>query len=440
MTLTSAVTGMNGLTLSMAPVTWEFSTVQTPPMVTAISPANASIDRPLDQTISMTFDQDINLETLSPGTFYVAAAESPPLPGYVTWDAATRTAHLVPVSPLLPGTMYWVTLSPLVTGTNGLGVLGAPIVWYFTTVAAQPPHAASIFPANGSVDQPLDVVPSVTFDADMNASTINVSTFTITKAGSETLAATVSYNPKTHAATIMPAGNLLPQVTYVLTLTGDIRGANGVPLGGAPITWSFTTMNVAPTFSDVSPDNPFAPAISDLAARHIINGFDNGTFRPGALVTRQQFAKMIVLTMGYQVSEKNVCPFTDVVQTSPGHLVDPLDPLYPDHYIAVAALHGVTTGKTATTFAPYQNISRYQVISMVVRAIDDIRPGLLLTPPASFESTWDPAQSSVHGQNARRAEYNGLLAGLTLQNLDPTASMPRGEVAQILWNALFAIE
>ena len=439
-TLTNTIAATSGAPLALAPIWWKFTTVQAPPVVTAISPADASIDMPVDQTISITIDQDIDLETLSTATFYVARVDSPPLPGVVTWDAATRTAHLVPVSPLLPGTVYWVTLSPLVTGMNGLGVAGAPILWHFITAAVQPPHAATIFPANSSADQPLNVIPSVTFDADMDASTINASTFTITKVGSETLAATVNYSPATRTATITPTGNLLPETGYFLTLTGDIRGANGVALGGAPLSWAFTTTNVPPTFSDVTTDNPFATAISDLAARHIINGFDDGTFRPAALVTRQQFAKMIVLTMGYQVSEKNVCPFTDVVQTGPGHLVDPTDPLYPDHYIAVAALHGVTTGKTATTFAPGQNISRYQVITMVVRAIDDVRPGVLLTPPASFKSTWDPALSSVHGQNARKAEYNGLLAGLTLEGMDPTAPMPRGEVAQILWNALFLIK
>ena len=62
------------------------------------------------------------------------------------------------------------------------------------------------------------------------------------------------------------------------------------------------------------------------------------------------------------------------------------------------------------------------------------------TPPASFESAWNPALSPVHGENARKAEYNGLLAGLTLDGMDPAASMPRGEVAQILWNALFLIK
>ena len=47
-------------------------------------------------------------------------------------------------------------------------------------------------------------------------------------------------------------------------------------------------------------------------SRGIIGGYGDGTFGPGKEVTRQQFAKMIVLTGGYAASEANVCPFSDV--------------------------------------------------------------------------------------------------------------------------------
>ena len=44
----------------------------------------------------------------------------------------------------------------------------------------------------------------------------------------------------------------------------------------------------------------------------------DGNFGPGDPVMRQQFAKMIVLTGAYPVSEANVCPFTDVESSGPG--------------------------------------------------------------------------------------------------------------------------
>ena len=44
-------------------------------------------------------------------------------------------------------------------------------------------------------------------------------------------------------------------------------------------------------------------------------------------------------------------------------------------------------GKTPTTFDPYANITRYQVITMVVRAADNLKPGLLSSPPSGFTPT-----------------------------------------------------
>ena len=88
-------------------------------------------------------------------------------------------------------------------------------------------------------------------------------------------------------------------------------------------------------------------------------------------------------------------------------------------------------GKTATTFAPYDPISRFQLISMVVRALEKAALDAE-DSPADYHSTWDPALSQQHGQNARLAEYNHLLRGIPLASLNPWDPMPRGEVASVL--------
>ena len=185
-------------------------------------------------------------------------------------------------------------------------------------------------------------------------------------------------------------------------------------------------------FPDVYNTNPYYAAITDLAARGIIAGFPNGNFGPGDPVTRQQFAKMVVLAGKYPVSESNVCPFTDVVLSGPSSF-------YPDNYVAVCAANGITVGKTATTFDPYSNITRYQAVSMVVRAADDLHPGLLATPPVHWVGTGAWENDATHGANAARAEYNGLLHGLDLGALNPTGYITRGEVAQILYNLIGAL-
>ena len=52
---------------------------------------------------------------------------------------------------------------------------------------------------------------------------------------------------------------------------------------------------------------------SDLPRGGIVSGFDSQTFGPTRPVTRQQFAKMVVLTLDLPVSESLTCAFTDVV-------------------------------------------------------------------------------------------------------------------------------
>ena len=181
-------------------------------------------------------------------------------------------------------------------------------------------------------------------------------------------------------------------------------------------------------FSDVPSDYRYATAIDELAEIHVISGYSDGTFRPGETVTRQQFAKMIVLALDLPVSEGDTCDFWDVAKSAPGTL-------FPDHYVAVAAARSITKGVTATSFAPLSDVGRAQVITMAVRALDKLHDGVLEDPPALYTGcSWKPSFSEAHGENARRAEFNGLLARLPLPGLDPWGAMTRGEAAQVMWN------
>lgn len=185
-------------------------------------------------------------------------------------------------------------------------------------------------------------------------------------------------------------------------------------------------------FPDVPALHPYYAAITDLASRGIVGGYGNGEFGPADPVMRQQFAKMVVLTGGYPVSEDDICPFGDVDKSGSGGF-------YPDNYVAVCAERGITQGKTSARFAPYDNITRLQVVSMVVRMADDLHPGLLVAPPDTWVPTGNWSLDATHGANALLAEYNGLLASLDLEALSPSGDMSRGEVAQVLHNLLLEL-
>jgi hypothetical protein len=201
----------------------------------------------------------------------------------------------------------------------------------------------------------------------------------------------------------------------------------------------FTLSPSATVFLDVPPGHPSYNAILGLAGLGIVSGYpvSGGTeFRPANSVWRAQFAKMIDGALELAVTEDmTLPPFTDlgvdILVTGPE-----VDNLYPHEYVAAAYDHAITTGITPTTFHPYDEISRAQVVTMVVRALQTLHPTLLTPPATGYTNTWGTSFSAIHGPNARIAEADGLLAGLPLTGAtgDPWAAMPRGEVAQVLWN------
>jgi hypothetical protein len=180
-----------------------------------------------------------------------------------------------------------------------------------------------------------------------------------------------------------------------------------------------------PEFSDIE-GSPYVAAILELARQGVIGGFADGTFRPAARVTRQQFAKMIVRALDLTVTGNEVCPFTDV-EPAQGD-----DPFYPDKYVAACAAAGITTGITSTTFKPYDDITRQQLITMVVRGAG------LPDPPAEYLPSFSPGQFSLneHYLNARKAANAGLLD--SIQGIGPSFEFSvvssRGECAQLLFN------
>ena len=197
---------------------------------------------------------------------------------------------------------------------------------------------------------------------------------------------------------------------------------------GAVVLLAFVVSMASPavaasSFPDVSASHPYFTAIEGMATRGIIEGYTDGTFGPSDLVIRQQFAKMIVLTMGYEPTESDWCPFPDV-EHLPGDL-------YPFHFVARAASAGLTTGYTNGTFGPGNPITRQQVITMVVRA----GGSKLETPPLGWRGLFNSGDPT-HGENIRMAEFNSLLEGLEgpAAYWDATQYATRGECAQMLWN------
>lgn len=401
-------------------------------------PAPSATGVVVGTVVTAAFDQDMDATTVNDGAYYLTEVGSPTkVPAAVTYVPGSKRAVIDPVSDLDPSTEYTVNLRGGVKGANGLSVQGTPITWNFTTAAPVPvaPQVIQKLPSAGATGVAVGSSVSAVFDQDMNAATLTNASFMLKKSGSATaVPATVSYVGGTRTAVLDPTADLEPNALYNVTLTNAVLGANALAVQGAPVEWSFTTAAAAgPTFPDVPPGHAYHDAIQGMADLGIINGYTNGNFGPGDPVRRWQFAKMIVGALSLPIFESDSAspPFTDL---------DPDDLFAIDmtEFVAVAYKNGITNGTTATTFGPYTYISRTQVVTMVVRAVQGISPSALATPTPGYLNTWGTGYSSIHGQLARIAEYNGLLAGIDLAGVasNPYSQMPRGEVAQILWNMM----
>ena len=182
----------------------------------------------------------------------------------------------------------------------------------------------------------------------------------------------------------------------------------------------------APQFSDTG-NSPYKDAIQNLGAWKMVGGYADGTFKPDNPLQREQFAKMAVLTMGYAVTAADVSTFTDTPAAAA------TDPLYPGSYVAVGVKNNIIKGYTATTFGFYDNLTRQQAITIIVRASGTA----LATPTAGYKGVLDYSDPS-HGADIKKAEFNGLLAGIAdLGSWDTTKNATRGEAAQLL-SALLA--
>ena len=312
---------------------------------------------------------------------------------------ADTTAPAVAISAPAAGATVAGSVDILVTATDDVGVTKVElrVDGFLAAVDGSPPYAFvwnTLVSANG-----VHTIQARAYDEAGNT-------------GAATVTVTVS-NASPTTTTVPPTTTTTEPTTTTTTAP--------VPTPTTTTTSPPTTTTTLPAsiFTDVPPTHPYAGQIRVLASRNIVSGFGDGSFRPDDPVVRQQFAKMIVLTLGLPVSEADVSPFTDVPSV-PGDL-------YPDNYVAVAAKYGITLGTAPGTFSPWSRITRAQLITMVARAAS------LPEPPAGYAPPF-PDFSSTHYPWARKAAYAGLLDVLQGMGPDYDFWVPatRGEVCALV--------
>ncbi len=166
----------------------------------------------------------------------------------------------------------------------------------------------------------------------------------------------------------------------------------------------------AAVFMDVSTGSKYYEAVNRLSELGIINGYEDGSFRPDNNVTRAEFSKIIVGMMNKATEAKSTPPssaFDDVNQVQ-----------WCIPYVNYLTANGVIKGYADATFRPSNIITYSEAATIICRVLG--------YDEATVGYSWP-------------ANYMNEAAALELSDTAHSASDPvtRAVVAEITDNALF---
>ncbi|MFD2170960.1 S-layer homology domain-containing protein [Tumebacillus lipolyticus] len=123
-------------------------------------------------------------------------------------------------------------------------------------------------------------------------------------------------------------------------------------------TATFAVKKRSVSFPDVQDSHYAYGSIQSLAAKSVIQGFEDGTFRPQDTVTRAQFAAMLVKALGIKENTSAVSSFTDVGA----------DKWY-NSVVNTTYQAKLISGRGAGIFAPEDLITAQEMATMVNTAL-----------------------------------------------------------------------
>ena len=114
------------------------------------------------------------------------------------------------------------------------------------------------------------------------------------------------------------------------------------------------------SFSDIE-GTKYEEAVEKLVALDTIEGYEDGTFKPGNEITRAELATIITFILGLQdaadLAKYNESQFSDVASGA-----------WYTGYINIAANENVVSGYPDGTFKPSEKVSYSEAVTMLVNA------------------------------------------------------------------------
>ena len=170
-------------------------------------------------------------------------------------------------------------------------------------------------------------------------------------------------------------------------------------------------------FSDIS-EHWASSEIIELAQKGIINGFDDGSYKPDETVTRAQFLCALLKAFNVELQEYEKI-FEDVSEND-----------WYTQYVITAYKLGIVKGIDEDKFAPAQNITREQMCVMLEKLYTPTEMG-------EYAEFSDADRISEWAADAvLKMSSAGIIQGRENNVFAPSAFMTRAEMAVVLSRVL----
>ncbi|MCR8658615.1 S-layer homology domain-containing protein [Paenibacillus endoradicis] len=183
----------------------------------------------------------------------------------------------------------------------------------------------------------------------------------------------------------------------------------------------YVVIEIDKNFSDVTKNHWANSVIKELTAKQLISGTSTTTFEPNRNITRAEFTALIVRAL--KLTEEGTTSFDDVA-----------DNAWYAKDISIASHAGIVQGTSAERFSPNANITREEMIVLIMRSYE------LMNGKTSAETSKifsDEAQiSSWAIEFVKQAEALGLVHGYSDGKFSPLNNSTRAEAAQMIYRLM----
>jgi hypothetical protein len=178
--------------------------------------------------------------------------------------------------------------------------------------------------------------------------------------------------------------------------------------------------NTTPAFADMDKHQWAVEAVEALRAEGIITGTSATTFNPGKNISRADFMVLLVKALNLKVDITD--NFSDVSKDA-----------YYYKAIAIAKKLGITTGSGNNKFNPKAEISRQDMMVLVVKALNITGVNLETGSAEDLAKYSDTSKISGYAQEAiATLVKEGIIEG-SGNNLKPKANLTRAEAAVVIY-------